>query len=84
MTRRRMSVRTVFTAHLKGGAKGRQRVEDPVEELGAEAAMPLLREYYRRFRVTRRLFDVSLDSPRDAWLAESPRHPVFRLVSEPS
>jgi len=64
--------------------RGRTRERLTVEELGAEAAVPVLREYYRRFRVTRRLFDVSLDSPRDAWLAESPRHPVFRLVSEAS
>jgi hypothetical protein len=64
--------------------RGRTRERLTVEELGAEAALPVLREYYRLFRVTRRFFEVSLDSPRDAWLAESPRHPVFRLVSEAS
>jgi len=64
--------------------RGRARERLTVEELGAEAAVPVLREYYRRFRVTRSLFDVSLDSPLDAWLAEAPRHPVFRLVPEAS
>jgi len=61
--------------------RGRKRERLEVEELGAEAALPVLREYYRRFRVTRPLFDVGLDSPREAWLAEAPRHPVFRLVA---
>jgi deazaflavin-dependent oxidoreductase (nitroreductase family) len=64
--------------------RGRARERLTVEELGAEAAVPVLREYYRRFRVTRSLFDVSLDSPLDAWLAEAPRHPVFRLAPEAS
>lgn len=61
--------------------RGRRRERLGVEELGPEAALPVLREYYRRFRVTRPFFDVSLDSPREAWLAEAPRHPVFRLVA---
>jgi len=64
--------------------RGRTRERLTVEELAAEAAVPVLREYYQRFRVTRSLFDVSLDSPLDAWLAEAPRHPVFRLVPEAS
>jgi len=42
--------------------------------------VPVLREYYRRFRVTRPFFEVNSDSPNEAWLAEAPRHPVFRLV----
>ena len=61
--------------------RGRKRERLTVEELGTEAALPVLREYYRRFRVTRPFFDVSLDSPRDAWLAEAAHHPVFRLFA---
>ena len=64
--------------------RGRKRERLKVEELGAEAALPVLREYYRRFRVTRPFFDVSLDSSTEAWLAEAPRHPVFRLVTAES
>jgi hypothetical protein len=64
--------------------RGRTCERLTVEELGAEAALPVLREYYLRFRVTRPFFGVSLDSPRDAWLAEAPRHPVFRLVAAES
>ena len=60
----------------RGGHRERLRVE----ELDAEAAAPVLREYYRRYRVTRPFFTASLDSPHEAWLAEAPRHPVFRLL----
>lgn len=60
--------------------RGRRRERLRVEELGPEDAVPVLREYYRRFRVTRPFFSVSLDSPREAWLAEAPRHPVFGLL----
>ena len=61
--------------------RGRRRERLEVEELSAERAVPVLREYYRLGRVTRPFFDVSLSSPADAWLAEAPRHPVFRLGS---
>ena len=60
--------------------RGRKRERLPVEELAREAAVPVLREYYRRFRVTRPFFDVSARLADEAWLAEAPRHPVFRLV----
>ncbi len=62
--------------------RGRKRERLAVEELGPDAAAPVLREYYRLFRVTRPFFDVSLDSPDEAWLNEAPRHPVFRLTPE--
>jgi deazaflavin-dependent oxidoreductase (nitroreductase family) len=63
--------------------RGRRRERLAVEELAAEDAVPVLKEYYRQGRVTRPFFDVSLSSSDDAWLAEAPRHPVFRLVAEP-
>ena len=59
--------------------RGRYRERLEVEELDPEAAVPVLREYYRLGRVTRPFFDVSLDSVHEAWLAEAPRHPVFVL-----
>jgi len=61
--------------------RGRRIEQLKVEELTPDTAVPVLREYYRQGRVTRPFFDVSLDSPRDAWLAEAARHPVFRLVA---
>ena len=62
--------------------RGRRRERLTVEELGAEAAVPVLRAYYRTFRLTRALFDVDSDASDAAWLAEAPRHPVFRLVDD--
>jgi deazaflavin-dependent oxidoreductase (nitroreductase family) len=60
--------------------RGRRRERPAVEELRPEDAAPVLREYYRLFRMTRPLFAVGLDAPPEAWIAEAPRHPVFRLV----
>ena len=60
--------------------RGRDRGRFDVDELGAEAAVPVLREYYRRGRVTRPFFEVTPDSPDAAWLDEAPRHPVFALT----
>jgi deazaflavin-dependent oxidoreductase (nitroreductase family) len=59
--------------------RGRRLERLQVEELDAEAAVPVLRRYYEQGRVTRPFFDVGLDSPQSAWLAEAPRHPVFQL-----
>ena len=61
--------------------RGRKCEQLRVEELDAVDAVPVLREYYRRFRVTRPFFEVGSDSPNEAWLAEAPRHPVFRLIA---
>ena len=61
--------------------RGRRSDRLAVEEVDAGGAVPVLREYYRRFRVTRPFFDVTLDSSDDDWLAEAPRHPAFRLGS---
>src|ERR671925_91943 len=60
--------------------RGRRRERLSAEELAPEDAVPVLREYYRLGRVTRPFFDVDLASDDATWLAEAPRHPVFRLV----
>jgi deazaflavin-dependent oxidoreductase (nitroreductase family) len=60
--------------------RGRTRERLAVDELEPEQSVPVLREYYRRSRVTHAFFDVDASSPDSAWLAEAPRHPVFRLV----
>jgi deazaflavin-dependent oxidoreductase (nitroreductase family) len=62
--------------------RGRRRERLAVEELSPAQAVPVLRRYYELGRVTRPFFDVGLDSPPEAWLAEAPRHPVFRLRPE--
>jgi len=60
--------------------RGRRHERLDVEELSAAAAVPVLRRYYELGRVTRPFFEVDVASSDEAWLAESPRHPVFRLV----
>lgn len=61
--------------------RGRRRERLAVEEVEAVEAVPVLREYYRRFRVTRPFFEVTLESSHEQWLAEASRHPAFRLRS---
>jgi deazaflavin-dependent oxidoreductase (nitroreductase family) len=60
--------------------RGRRRERVRVEELDAEQAVPVLRRYYELGRVTRPFFDARLDAGDEAWAAEAPRHPVFRLL----
>ena len=61
--------------------RGSRRERLAVEEATPEQAVPVLRDYYRWAWVTRQFFEVTLDSPDEAWLAEAPRHPVFRLLA---
>ena len=61
--------------------RGRVQERLAVWEAGPNEAVPVLREYVRLGRVTRPFFDVSLESSEAEWLAEAPRHPVFRLES---
>ena len=59
--------------------RGRRRERLTVEELSNEEAVPVLRRYFELSRLTRPFFDVELGSPTADWLAEAPRHPVFRM-----
>jgi deazaflavin-dependent oxidoreductase (nitroreductase family) len=59
--------------------RGRRSERLAVDELPPEQAVPVLRRYYELGRVTRPFFEVDLDSSDEAWLAEAPSHPVFRL-----
>jgi deazaflavin-dependent oxidoreductase (nitroreductase family) len=52
-----------------------------IEELDAQTAAPILREYLRKTPVTKAYFDANRDSPLEDFAAEAPRHPVFRLVT---
>ena len=62
--------------------RGRRDQRLVVEELAAAEAVPVLRRYYELGRVTRPFFDVTLASSDADWLAEAPRHPVFRLEKQ--
>src|SRR5690606_17620454 len=59
--------------------RGRRRERIALEEVGPERAAPVLREYVRRESIVRPYFDVEPDAPLDAFEAEAPRHPVFRI-----
>jgi deazaflavin-dependent oxidoreductase (nitroreductase family) len=62
-------------------SRGRRRVTVPVEEVGAEEAGPVLKDYLARTPITRPFFEVTPDSPLADFVDEAPRHPVFRLGS---
>jgi deazaflavin-dependent oxidoreductase (nitroreductase family) len=60
--------------------RGRRREQVRIEEVDPQTAAPILREYLQKTGVTASYFDASKTSPLDAFAAEAPRHPVFRLV----
>ena len=51
-----------------------------VEAVAPERAAPVLKQYLKSVPVVRPFFDVTTNSPLDAFVAEAPRHPVFRLT----
>ncbi len=51
-----------------------------IEEAASEQAAPILQQYLKRVAVVRPFFDVTPDSPLEDFIAEAPRHPVFRLT----
>lgn len=52
-----------------------------VRELDATEAARVLQRYVTRVPITRPYFDARPDSPLAAFVAEAPRHPVFKLGS---
>jgi deazaflavin-dependent oxidoreductase (nitroreductase family) len=58
-------------------ARRTQRVR--IEEVGADEAAPVLREYVRGTPIVRPFFDAGPGAPLEAFAAEASRHPVFRL-----
>ena len=53
-------------------------------EVGPEEAAPVLKHYVTEVPITRPYFDVQPTSPLDAFRAEAPRHPVFRIAEQPT
>ncbi|MBI3933532.1 MAG: nitroreductase family deazaflavin-dependent oxidoreductase [Acidobacteria bacterium] len=47
--------------------------------VGPEESAPILKIYIGKIGIVRPYFDVSPDSPLEAFVAEAPLHPVFRL-----
>ncbi len=50
-----------------------------IAEIEATESAPVLKKYLAREPITQPYFDVHLDAPLEAFIAEAPRHPVFRL-----
>ena len=51
-----------------------------IEEVDAQAAAPVLREYLRTTPIVKPYFDTDADAPLEAFAGEADRHPVFRLL----
>ena len=71
----------MFAPRVGRAEPGSRREQIKVGEVGAQESAPVLRDYLRQVRVVRPFFDVSPDSPLEAFVAEADRHPVFRVES---
>lgn len=55
-----------------------------IDEVTSGEAAPILQRYLERVPVVRPFFDVSASSSLSEFVAEAPRHPVFRLTGAPA
>ena len=62
-------------------SRGAQSKTVAIVELRPEEAAPILKQYLTQVPITRPFFDVTPESPLDAFATEAPRHPVFFLVA---
>jgi deazaflavin-dependent oxidoreductase (nitroreductase family) len=62
--------------------RGRTRLRARTEAVDAAEAGPVLQRYVRKVRITAPYFDARDDDPVDSFVAEAPRHPVFRVRAE--
>ena len=60
---------------------GRTSETVSIVELDPKESAPVLKEYLRQVSVVKPYFDVTPESSLDAFEAEAPRHPVFRVVA---
>lgn len=61
-------------------SRGRKLETVAIEELGPTESAPVLKRYLEEVPIVRPFFDVTPDSSLEAFAAEAPRHPVFRIV----
>jgi deazaflavin-dependent oxidoreductase (nitroreductase family) len=62
--------------------RARRTTRHRIEEVGPDEAGPVLRAYLRSTPIVRPYFDAAADAPVEAFVAEAPRHPVFRVLDE--
>jgi len=60
--------------------RGRRSETVSIAELSPAEAAPILKIYLKRVPVVRPFFDVTAQSPLEAFVTEASHHPVFRLV----
>lgn len=59
--------------------RGRESETVSIVEVGPEEGAPVLKTYINQEAIIRPYFDVEPDAPLGAFVAEAPRHPVFRI-----
>ena len=72
-------VRNARAADRATLSRGRHCDHVRISEVGPQESAPVLRKYLRQVRTVRPFFDVTPDSPLEAFAAETGRHPVFRI-----
>lgn len=72
------NIRAAGTATL---TRDRRSEAISVTELPAQQATPVLKQYLLQVAVVRPYFDVTKDSPLEAFEREAPRHPVFQITT---
>ena len=73
-------VRNLRVAGQATLTRGRRSEAISVTELPAGEAAPILKQYLIHVADVRPYFDVTRDSPLEAFEREAPRHPVFRIT----
>lgn len=62
-------------------SRGRRSEKVKIVELEPEQSAPVLRAYLKQVPLTQAYFDATPQSSHEAWVAEAPRHPVFRILN---
>jgi deazaflavin-dependent oxidoreductase (nitroreductase family) len=60
--------------------RGRRSETVRIVELSPDEAAPVLKKYLSRVPIVRPFFDVTPKSQIEDFVAEAPRHPVFRIM----
>jgi len=61
-------------------SRGRRSETVAVAEVEPEESAPVLRRYLAEVPITRPFFDAAPDANLEAFKAEAPQHPVFRIL----
>ena len=67
-------------AHEVTLSRGGKSETVQIAEANPVEAAPVLKQYITRGWISRPYFDVTPESPLEAFIDEAPRHPVFRIL----